>query len=574
VTYRALELRARDIAAALARLGAGPERTVALMASRDAATVAAILGIMKTGAAYVPLDPSSPPDRVTAILAAAQPAAVVVGQHAADFPAQAPVLLLGPDGRLAGDQPPVPGRPQPAQTGPDGAAYVIFTSGSTGTPKGVVVTHRSLASSTAARASRYTGRPGRFLLLSPLAFDSSVAGLFWTLSTGGTLILPPDGLQLEPRALAQHVARQRASHTLGVPSLLTALLADDRPGLLQSLRTVMCAGEPCPRELLLTLRTVIPGAVLYNEYGPTENTVWSTVWSGEPPAHRTQLPIGQPVPGVRAYVLNPHLHPVPAGVAGELFLAGDGLARGYLGQPGHTAESFLPDPFRPGARAYRTGDLARHTPDGQLEFLGRRDRQVKIRGFRVELGEIEGLLDAHPGVRRSVVLARRDSGDGQIVAAYIATAPGAEVTAAQLRQYVAGRLPKYMVPAAWVVLDALPLTRSGKVDVAALPKPGQPDTPRLAVPPRAGTEQLVAAIWEQVLGIDGVGAHDEFFEIGGESLRAMQVVTKVGQVFGIELPVRALFDAPVLTDFAQAVQAAHDYGASSTASAREATPLR
>jgi nonribosomal peptide synthetase protein BlmX len=577
VTYRTLNRRANDIASSLAGLGAGPERTVAILATRDPGTIAGILGVLKTGAAYLPLDPAYPPDRVAAILADAQPVAVLVPHHAAGLSADVPVLVLGPDGRLASDHPRSrTSRPRPAGTSPGSAAYVIYTSGSTGIPKGVVITHHGLASSTAARGSLYRDRPGRFLLLSPLAFDSSVAGLFWTLRTGGTLILPAEGLQLEPGALARYIARQRPTHTLCVPSLLTALLGHGSPELLQSLRTVICAGESCPRELLITLRSAVPGAVLYNEYGPTENTVWSTVWSGDPPAHRTQLPIGQPIPGERAYLLNPHLNLVPAGVTGELYLAGAGLARGYLGRPAQTAESFLPDPFHPAGRAYRTGDLARHTPDGQLEFLGRADGQVKIRGFRVELGEIQGLLDAHPGIQRSVVLARRDAAEGQLVAAYIATVPGAEVTVPQLRQYVADRLPRYMVPAAWVVLDALPLTHTGKVDLAALPAPGV-NGPQPAAPPREGTEQLVAAIWEQVLGVGLVGAHDEFFEIGGESLRAMQVVTKVNQVFGIDLPVRTLFDAPVLTDFALAVQAEHDlagHDASSAASARDATPLR
>jgi len=576
VTYRTLNRRAADIASSLAGLGAGPERTVAVLASRDPGTIAAILGILKTGAAYLPLDPAYPPERAAAVLADARPVAVVVPDHAAGLPADVPVLVLGPDGQLARDHPrPGTTRPRPALS-PDSAAYVIYTSGSTGTPKGVVVTHRGLASSTAARGELYPEAPARFLLLSPLAFDSSVAGLFWTLSTGGTLVLPAEGLQLEPGALARYAARQRPTHTLCVPSLLTALLGHGCPELLQSLRTVICAGEACPRELLISLRAAVPGAVLYNEYGPTENTVWSTVWSGDPPAHRTQLPIGEPIPGERAYLLNPHLNLVPAGVTGELYLAGAGLARGYLGRPAQTAASFLPDPFHSASRAYRTGDLGRHTPDGQLEFLGRADGQVKIRGFRVELGEIQGLLDAHPGIQRSVVLARQDGAEGQIVAAYLATVPGAEVTVPQLRQYVADRLPRYMVPAAWVVLDALPLTHTGKVDLAALPEPGA-GRPAPAAPPREGTEQLVAAIWEQVLGVGLVGAQDEFFEIGGESLRAMQVVTKVNQVFGIDLPVRTLFDAPVLTDFALAVQAEHDpagQGASSAASARDATPLR
>jgi nonribosomal peptide synthetase protein BlmX len=552
-----------------------------VLADRSVQAVAGILGVLMAGAAYLPLDPAFPDERIAAILRDARPAAVLAQPDQAErLGPVVPVLTLEPGlrfpsrraGRAATTTVPVV-----PDTGGSGSAYVIYTSGSTGRPKGVVVTHRGLASSTRARHSSYPGRPERFLLLSPLVFDSSVAGLFWTLAEGGTLILAPEGTQLEPAALARFAAARRPTHTLGVPSLFAALFEQGEPGLLQSLRILISAGESCPRDLLAEQRSRLPGCVLYNEYGPTENTVWSTVWSGEPLAYRSQLPIGRPVAGVRAYVLNPHQQPVPAGVTAELYLSGAGLARGYLGRPGLTAASFVPDPFRPGERMYRTGDLSRHTPDGDLEFLGRADGQVKIRGFRVEPAEIEGLLDGHPALRHAVVLARDDASGEKMLVAYVATSQGQAISGAEIQQYVRERLPRYMVPSACVVLEAMPLTATGKVDVASLPIPSRSERTRAeAVPPRTETEQLLAAIWCQVLDLDHVGARDEFFEIGGESLRAMQVVTKANKVFGLDLPVRSLFDAPTLESFARVVedQAGRDQDTASTAIAREATPLR
>ena len=562
VSYRELDHRANRIAAALKAHGAGPERVVALMTERSVEAIAAMLGTLKAGAAYLPLDPAFPPERIAAIVRDARPAvALSQPEHVGLLPSL-PVLALHPDCEPLPDQA-LTDEPPADQAGPppapgcalaDSAAYVIYTSGSTGEPKGVVVTHRGLLNSTLARDRHYAQPPGRFLLLSPLVFDSSAAGLFWTLCTGGTLVLPPYGAQLEPATLARLIAGQHVTHTLAVPSLLSALLDQRRPELLQSLRTVISAGEPCPKELWTELRAVLPDAVLHNEYGPTENTIWSTVWAAEPVAYRTQVPIGRPVAGVQAYVLNPHLQPVPGGVAGELYLGGAGLARGYLGSPGLTAARFRPDPFRSGARMYASGDLARHAANGDLEFLGRVDKQVKIRGFRVELGEIEGTLDLHPAVRRSVVVSRQDDADGTSLAAYVVLVPGSATDGAELQQFVRDRLPRYMVPARCTVLDELPLTPTGKVDVASLPAPVRSGPGGQPVSPRTEAELLLCAVWCQVLGLDQVGVQDEFFEIGGESLRAMQVVTKVNKVLDLDLPVRSLFDAPTIEEFARVVE--------------------
>ncbi len=552
LSYGALDRMASAVAATLVARGVGPERTVGLLAERSLETVVCVLGILKSGAAYLPLDPGYPDERLATILADAAPVAVLAApEHAARCGPEVLTIEAGLPFAHGGCRRPVAA---------GNAAYVMYTSGSTGAPKGVVVSHGALVNSTLARATVYDGPPARYLLLSSLVFDSSVAGLFWPLCTGGTLVVPPEGIQLEPGELARHIERQRVTHTLAVPSLLTALLDLGEPERLRSLRVTIAAGEASSRELFEDHRAALPNSRYYNEYGPTENTVWSTVWSGEPVPYRPQLPIGKPVSGVRTYVLSEHGQPVPIGVSGELYLGGAGLARGYLGRPAPTAAAFVPDPFATGsgARMYRTGDLARHNQDGELEFLGRTDNQVKIRGFRVELGEIEGVLDSHEDVHRSVVVARDDSADGgMMLVAYVAARHGTAPVPADLQRYVRARLPKYMVPASCVVLDALPLAATGKVDRAALPAPERTrhvDVEMVA--PRTETEQVLADIWRQALGRQDLSVYDEFFDIGGESLRAMQVVTRTNKVFGLELSVRTLFAAPTVATFAELVDEA------------------
>nr|AGS49671.1 long-chain-fatty-acid--CoA ligase [uncultured bacterium esnapd14] len=550
LTYAALARWAGAIAAQLQAAGAGPDRTVGLLAERSAAAVAAILGILQSGAAYLPLDPGQPDERLGAIVADARPVVLLAQRAHAERVSSVPVQVL------TGAPPPKVAKAKVVRMAPDNLAYVIYTSGSTGTPKGVAVTHRNVVNSTLARTVYYPGRPDRYLLLSPLVFDSSVAGLFWPLCTGAALHLPAEGAQLEPGELLDIAQRQQITHTLCVPSLLTALLERERPECLRSVSTLIVAGEASPTELLTTVRRDLPGCTLYNEYGPTENTVWSTVWTGDPPAQRAQLPIGRPIPGTRSYVLNPHLTRVPLGVAAELYLAGAGVARGYLGDPARTADRFLPDPFAPtpGERMYRSGDLAGHDSSGELEFLGRMDKQVKIRGFRVELGEIEGTLDAHPDVHRCVVVAR-DSGTGEKnLIAFVVARAGTTADGPALQQYLRDRVPKYMVPAAVSVLDELPLTRTGKVDHSALPEVQiGASAGSDMVPPSTETEQVVAAIWCQALERELIGVHDAFFDLGGESLRAMQVVTKANKVFGLDLSVRVLFDTPTVAAFAQLI---------------------
>lgn len=549
LSYRTLDEWACRIARGLRLRGVGCDDVVGVFAERSPLQIASLLGVLKAGAAYLPLDPVQPDER-TAALVAGSGAAVVIAERGLEPRAPRGCPLFVPDRDLTG------ARAKPTPVSGAGAAYVIYTSGSTGEPKGVVVEHRNVLASIQARSVAYPETPERFLLLSSFAFDSSVAGVFWTLTTGGTLILPAEGTQLDPVGTVGAVVRARPTHTLGIPSLLGPLLEQAVPGELAPLARVITAGEAAPAALHQECREKAPGCLLSNEYGPTEATVWSTVWTGAPEAGQQQLPIGRPIANTRILVQDQHGRSTPVSVSGELHIGGAGVARGYLGRPADTAAVFQPDPHspEPGARRYATGDLGRFLPDGDLELLGRIDHQVKIRGFRVEPAEVEAVLDAHPALQRSVVIARGGDGEKQLVA-YVVPEEGERPAQAELQQHVRDRLPRYMVPSACVILDAVPLTSTGKVDRARLPEPEQAsELPHTA--PRTETEQLLTDIWSAVLKLDRVGVHHHFFDIGGESLRAMQVIAATNKLFGTTLSVRKLMDAPTIAEFAREVDGA------------------
>ncbi|SES27200.1 nonribosomal peptide synthetase protein BlmX [Lentzea xinjiangensis] len=551
VSYRALDRWADRIAHGLRRRGVGCDQVVGVFAERSPEQIAFLLGVLKAGAAYLPLDPAQPNERTAALLASSGAAVVLVERHL-ESRAPAGAELFVPDRDAADAEEPGPF----AGARADSAAYVIYTSGSTGEPKGVVVEHRNVMASIQARSVAYPESPERFLLLSSFAFDSSVVGIFWTLTTGGTLVLPAEGTQLDPVSTVGAVARSRPTHTLGIPSLLGPLLDQAKPGELASLVRVITAGEAAPVALHQECQEKAPGCLLSNEYGPTEATVWSTVWTGTPDARQPQLPIGRPVANTRIRVLDQHGRPTPVAVSGELHIGGAGVARGYLGRPADTAAVFQPDPYgaEPGARRYATGDLGRFLSDGDLEFLGRIDHQVKIRGFRVEPAEVEAVLDTHPALQRSIVIARGADGEKQLVA-YVLPEEGERPEQADLQQYVRDRLPRYMVPSACVVLDAVPLTSTGKVDRARLPEP-QPAAELPHTEPRTETEQLLTDIWSTVLKLDRIGVHHHFLDVGGESLRAMQVIAATNKLFGTSLSVRKLLDAPTIAEFALEVDGA------------------
>ncbi|HKV11471.1 MAG TPA: amino acid adenylation domain-containing protein, partial [Thermoanaerobaculia bacterium] len=448
MTYGELERRSNQLARHLRRLGVGPEVFVGICCDRSGDLIVGILGILKAGGAYVPLDPEYPEDRLKHMLADCAAPVLVAQEHTGGLAAAAgarlvlidePALALEEDG------------PVPPAALPENPAYVIYTSGSTGQPKGVVVTHGTLVDSTRARRTFYREPVEAYLLASSFAFDSSVAGLFWTLWDGGTLVLHRDQFQLNLPDFLATLTRRRASHLLCLPSLYSLILEHAEPGQIDSLKTVIVAGEACPPALVARHAAERPGVALVNEYGPTEGTVWSSAGFLTP---SRAVSIGRPIRNVRLSLLDRDFGPVPAGVHGELWIGGALLARGYLNRPDLTAERFLPDPLsaEPGARMYRTGDRVRWLADGSLDFLGRVDHQVKVRGFRIELGEIEALLAALPGVREAVVVVR-----DQRLAAYFT----GDAEASELRGSLSARLPDYMVPAAFVKLAALPLTANG-----------------------------------------------------------------------------------------------------------------
>ncbi|HEV7518061.1 MAG TPA: amino acid adenylation domain-containing protein, partial [Thermoanaerobaculia bacterium] len=567
LTYGELVERAAGLARRLRALGAGPEARIAVCLERTPEMVVALLAVLLSGGAYVPLDPAYPGARLEQMLA--DSGAVVLltqaslaGRLPAPAPGSAPCrIALLEDGPEAGEAPAggVSEPPEPPEPLPGNLAYVIYTSGSTGRPKGVAIEHRSVVAFVGWAGEVF--RPAELsavLASTSICFDLSVFELFATLAHGGTVILAADALELPDLPAAGRVSLVNT-----VPSAMAELV---RQGALPpGARTASLCGEPLSGSLADRLHATGTVERVWNLYGPTEDTVYSTwtlVAPGEAPL------IGRPIAGTRVYLLDRGGAPVPVGVPGELLLGGAGLARGYLGQPERTAERFVPDPFSslesPGGRLYRTGDLARFRPTGDLEFLGRLDHQVKIRGFRIELGEIEACLAEHPGVGDCAVLARRtgrpEAGGAELVA-YLTAGDTPPATPA-LRQHLAGRLPAYMVPGVFVVLPAFPHTPNGKVDRGALARvapvrlPGEGDAAR----PLTALEETVAGIWEEVLGAERtggrVGSDDDFFQIGGHSLLATQVVSRLRAACGVEIPLRRLFETPTVAGLARAVETA------------------
>ncbi|MFJ4192169.1 amino acid adenylation domain-containing protein, partial [Kitasatospora sp. NPDC089509] len=547
LSYAELDRRANRLARLLIGRGIGPESVVALMLPRSADLVVAMLAVLKAGAGYLPVDPEYPAERIAYLFEDGAPALTVTtaALAAGPLPAGTAHIVLDADESAGLPDHDVRDEDRRAPLRLGHPAYVIFTSGSTGRPKGVVATHRGVAGLLAAQRDRLVVGPGdRVLQFASFSFDAAFWELVMALLSGATLVVAePD--RLRPGApLAELVAAHRVSHLTLPPTALDVLAPEDLP----SVRSLVVAGEAASGNLVARWS---PGRRLVNAYGPTETTVCATM---SQPLHGDERPpIGGPIGNMRAYVLDERLRPVPVGVPGELYVAGDGLARGYLRRPSLSATRFVACPFgEPGERMYRTGDLARRRADGTLEYLGRTDDQVKVRGHRVELGEIESALAARPGVAAATVVARTDRGAGQLVAyvvpsdpAVAADAPAADTLAADLRADLRRRLPEYMVPAAVVVLDVLPLTPNGKVDRKALPVPdfGAVVSGR---GPRTAREEVLCGVFAEVLGLERVGIDDDFFELGGHSLLATRLVSRVRAVLGVELPLRALFETPTV----------------------------
>lgn len=540
-SYAELNARSNRLAHYLRELGVKPDVQVAICVERGFEMIVALLGILKAGGAYVPLDPAYPTERLSWMLEDSAPAVLLTQGHLqgrfTGIGKRVTVLDMAASASLWTNQPETNLDRASVGLMPEHLAYVIYTSGSTGTPKGVMISHQNLVSSTFARSLVY-GELGRFLLLSPLSFDSSVAGIFGALTNSGTLLIATQDTVRDPFRLNSDIQRLQADTLLCVPSLYQKLLECSVAHKHEKhLSRVIVAGETCPPGLVVKSAQAEPQAFLFNEYGPTEGTVWATVYRCRDQSDTQPVPIGRPIANTRIYVLDSQKEPVPVGVAGELYIGGAGVGRGYLNRPTLTAAHFLKDPFveEAGARMYKTGDLGRWLPDGNIEFLGRNDFQVKIRGFRIELGEIETQLAEHPGVREAVVIAREDAPGEKRLVAYYTSIPRSDEAAEgvrpeELRGYLAARLPEYMVPAAYVRLERLPLTENEKLDRKALPTPEcDAHGVRGYEAPMGETEATLAAIWVKMLQVKQVGRHDNFFELGGHSLLAMQLVSQASR---------------------------------------------
>jgi amino acid adenylation domain-containing protein len=491
LTYRELDERANRLANLLRDRGVGPDVLVGVYATRTVTTVTAMLAVLKAGGAYVPLDPSYPGDRLGRICRDAQLRFVVAE------PDRVGEVPFGRHAVIAAEAARFPATRPDSGVGPDNLAYVIYTSGSTGQPKGVLVPHRQIVNSTAARWAGGRFSPGSYAPPVPLSFDASCAAIYWSLCRGGRLVLPTDAEARDPRLFAKLIKDEHVTHITGMPSFY-ALVLTAGPAALRTLRDVSIGGEAMPPDVAAEHRRTLPLARLYNDYGPTEGTVWSTAHLCHGEETGASVPIGRPIQNVRVHLVDGDLNLVPVGVPGQVCIAGDGLARGYLGQPALTAQRFVPDPFdAPGARMYLTGDRAVRLPDGELLFLGRLDagRQVKVRGFRVELAEIEAALHDHPAVAAAGVAATtREAGDTRLAAHLVARDPRRPPDPAELGVFLRERLPDYMIPARFVLCPALPVTAAGKLDRGAL---AAADAPRSAEPAPTATADP-GALWQFV----------------------------------------------------------------------------
>jgi len=549
LSYGELDARSNHLANHLRRLGAGPEVRVGLCLERTPEMVVGLLGVLKAGAAYVPLDPSHPAERLGLVLEDAGVAVLVTDERClAVLPPHGarPVCLDRDREAIAAASASAP--PRTAEE--ENLAYVIYTSGSTGRPKGVQLPHRAVVNFLLAMMQR----PGLTAAdvvpaVTTLTFDIAGLEIYLPLAVGGRVEVVGREEAADGTLLGARLKASGATVLQATPATWRLLLEAGWEG--DSDLKALCGGEALPRELADGLLPRV--RELWNVYGPTETAIWSAVGRVVPGGGPVLL--GAPLANTRFSVVDRNLEPVPVGIPGELWIAGDGVARGYLGRPDLTAEKFTPDPFaaEPGARLYRTGDLVRWRPSGELEFLGRIDHQVKIRGFRIELGEIEAALLDHESVRAAVVVVREDGGDKRLVAYLVAG--GETPSAAGLRQHLRDLLPDYMVPTAFVVLESLPLTPSGKVDRRALPAPegGRLHPSPVYVAPRTALEEVLAGIWSEVLGVERVGVQDNFFALGGHSLLAAQVVSRLGEALEVEVPLRRLFEVPTVLGLAEAL---------------------
>jgi len=562
LTYAELDRRANRLAHALRRRGVGREAreareaVVGLCLERSPELVIGKLGILKAGAACLPMSAGFPPERIAYLLADADAQAVLAVRSTLDRipPGFRAVLCLDAEPDLTAG---MPAHPPDLPVLPIHLSYVIHTSGSTGAPKGVLITHRGVVRNLMADNPFSFRGDDTVLQYAPVTFDAATYEIFGTLLVGAKLAIAPAG-DLSLAELGDHLGRAAVS-AAWLTAALFHQMVEYRLDDLQGLRKIVSGGESLSVRHVQKVLRELPGCELVNGYGPTENTMFSNAFPVRALEEgAANVPIGRPVANCTAYVVDRDFDPLPVGEEGEVYVGGDGLARGYLGLPERTAEKFVPDPFggRPGERLYRSGDLGRRLPGGEIEFLGRIDRLVKILGFRVELGEIEAALASHPEVGECVVAALPDPATGhrRLVAYYVARTP---CPPGALRAYLKDRLPETMLPGLYVPLERLPVTPNGKVDHRALPNPGRERPPLAAayVSPRSAVERELVGIWQEVLGFDRIGVHDDFFELGGNPLLGTLVVTQVHERFGLPLPLRSFLERATVAALASLVEA-------------------
>ena len=550
ITYTELNERAEELAEELRRKGVGPEIVVGLLLERSVELVVSLLGVLKAGGAYLPLDPAYPRERLRFMIEDAEPKVIVTQRnYASALPEPTEVLVV--DEAVSRKDAGFVSSFAPSPIHGSSLAYVIYTSGSTGQPKGTLITHNGLLNYLNWAMQTYplaegTGTP----LHSSMSFDLTVTSIYPALLTGRYVEIIPEaeGVLGLSTALTRQPDYSLVKLTPAHVQLLTTQLAEQETGKLT--RALVIGGENLLAETVKWWREHAPQTRLFNEYGPTETVVGCCVYEvQEETAGSGSIPIGKPIANTRLYILDEAAHVVPLGVPGELYIGGAGVGRGYLHRPDLTAERFVPDAYsgEAGMRLYRTGDLARYRAGGVIEYLGRIDEQVKVRGYRVELGEIEAVLNAHEKVNEAVVVAREENGEKRLVA-YVT----GEADTAELRRNLQERLPEYMIPSTWVALDQLPLARNGKVDRKALPAPDghRPELASTYIPPRSATERAIAEVWQEVLGIESVGVDDNFFDLGGHSLDAVRAHTKLRAKFGDGLSLVQLFQFPTISSLA------------------------
>lgn len=553
LSYRELNNRANQLAHYLQSLGVKPEVLVGICVERSLEMVVGLLAILKAGGAYLPLDPGYPQERLAFMLADAQVLVLLTQQRLVkdlpqnqaqviclDYDTQAQMLEQNQENLVSGVQ-------------PSNLAYVIYTSGSTGKPKGVMNSHQGLSNRLLWMQDAYELIANdRVLQKTPFSFDVSVWEFFWPLFTGARLVLAKPGGHQDSTYLIELITFEKITTLHFVPSMLQVFLEEPRLPKCSSIKRVICSGEALSFELQEKFFTRLD-AQLYNLYGPTEAAIDVTFWNCQRDSKMPIVPIGRPIANTRIYILDKYLHPVPIGVPGELHIGGVGLARGYLHRPDLSNEKFIPSPFAPGERLYKTGDLARYRGDGNIEFLGRIDYQVKIRGFRIELGEIEARLNQHPKVREGVVVTWDDDLTDKRLIAYVIPQSDQELTVIELRSFLKDKLPEYMIPSAFVLLETLPLTPNGKLDRRSLPAPEtlRPELEAAYVMPQTEIEQTIATIWQKFINIEKIGIHDNFFELGGHSLLLVKVNNQLREIFKIDLSMLDMFRYPTISSLAE-----------------------